>query len=90
MVEIEDGDTGPGGLENVLLSIFTSGDDWRRQTRLFGDVAEIDGDGRQVGFNDGRGTRDPVAAPHSLETLDATPSEQRNHRNHDGELPHGQ
>ena len=73
-----------------LLPILPSGDDRRRQTGLFGEVAELDADRGQVGFHDSRRTWDAVAAPHSLKTVDATPSEHRNQRSHHGELPGGQ
>ena len=47
----------------MCLPIVPSGHDGRGQAGLLSQVAEVDGDGREVGFDDSRGTWNAVAAP---------------------------
>ena len=48
VVVIEDRDARAGGFEEILLDVAAAGDVDRGEACFFGDVAEVDGDGRQI------------------------------------------
>jgi hypothetical protein len=66
VVEIKNGDAVTGRLENVLFSVLPACDVHGGEARLFGDVAEIDGDLGEIGLDPRCGARGASGGAHPL------------------------
>src|SRR5437773_9451654 len=76
VVEVEDGDAVAGGLEDVLLVLVTTGHVHGRKAGVLSDVAEIDGDWRQVGFDPFWRWSGTAHGAHALKARDGRPRHQ--------------
>ncbi len=83
VVGVEDRDAAAGGLEDVLLRIGAAGDVDGVEARRFREVAEVDGDRRQIGLDGFAAPDGRSAAAHPLEGIGGHPRQHHDERHCD-------